>query len=74
MISIKTRSLIIVLSAIYLSFAGTVYADQTESAEVKITRAITAGHAGITGKATTLDVDGTVFCVKAQTDGLVYQA
>ena len=58
--SIKFRSLIIVFSAIYLSFAGTLYADQIESAEVKIARAITAGYAGITDKATILDVDGTV--------------
>jgi hypothetical protein len=58
--SIKIRSLTTVLSAVCLLFAGTVYADQTESAEIKIARAITAGYAGITDKATILDVDGTV--------------
>ncbi len=58
--SIKIKSLIIVLAAIVLAFAGTVFADQTESAEVKIARAITAGHPGITDKAAIIDVDGTV--------------
>lgn len=58
--SIKIKSLIIAVAALVLAFAGTVFADQTESAEVKIARAITAGHPGITDKATIIDVDGTV--------------
>lgn len=48
------------MSTIFLAFAGTIYAEGKESAEVKIARAITAAHADITDKATITDVDGTV--------------
>lgn len=58
--SITIKTLIVVISALFLSFAGTVSADQTESAEVKIARAVSAGYPGITDKATIIDVDGTV--------------
>ena len=53
-------SIILLVSALVLSFAGTLYADETESAKVKIARAISAGYPGITDKATIMDVDGTV--------------
>ena len=58
--SFKIRSGIILLVIVLLSFAGMLYADDKESVEVKIARAITAGYAGITDKATIMDVDGTV--------------
>jgi hypothetical protein len=58
--SFKIRSGIILLVTVLLSFAGMLNADDRESVEVKIARAITAGHAGITDKATIMDVDGTV--------------
>jgi len=58
--SLTIRSLIIVMVTVFFSFVGTLYADEKESAEVKIARAITAGHPGITDKATIMDVDGTV--------------
>ena len=58
--SLIARSLIIVLATVFLSVAGTIYADEKESSEVKIARAITAGYPGITDNATIMDVDGTV--------------
>jgi hypothetical protein len=60
MYSIQTRSLPIILAIVFMSLSGTIYADDNESTEMKIARAITAGHPGITDKATIMDVDGTI--------------
>ena len=57
---IKFRILVILFVTILLAFTGTIYAEEKESAEVKIARAITAGYPDITDKATIMDVDGTV--------------
>lgn len=54
------RILILLLVAFFFSLLGTTYGSETESAEVKIARAITAGHPGITDNATIMDVDGTI--------------
>lgn len=58
--SIKIRSLIIFMATILLAFAATIYAQEKESTEVKIARAITAAYADITDNATIMDVDGTI--------------
>lgn len=58
--TINMKRFLIIFAAILFSFTGTINADENESAEVKIARAITAGHAGITDKATIMDVDGTI--------------
>ncbi len=57
---IKIKSLLLFMAAFLLVFAGTVCAEEKESAEVKIARAITAAYADITDKATIMDVDGTI--------------
>lgn len=56
----KMNSLIILLATILFGFTGNANADETESAEVKIARSISAGYPGITDQATIMDVDGTV--------------
>lgn len=58
--STKLRILILFMATVFLAFSGPIYAEEKESAEVKIARAITAAHADITDKATIMDVDGTV--------------
>lgn len=54
------RLLVVVFITISFCFTGTINADENESTEVKIARAITAGHTGITDEATIMDVDGTI--------------
>ena len=56
----KLRKIILFMLVILLSFSGSAYADETETTEIKIARAITAAYPGITDKATIMDVDGTV--------------
>ena len=58
----KSRILTIATAGLFLclSLAAGTWADEEESAEAKMARAITAAPARITDKATIMDVDGTV--------------
>lgn len=58
--AIKTRSFMLLMCTVFFIFSGVAYANEKESAEAKIARAITAAHPDITDNATIMDVDGTV--------------
>ena len=56
----KNRSAILILSILLRFFTESIYADEGESRDAKIARAVSAAPADITDKATIMDVDGTI--------------